>query len=751
MNVGISIDKLYSGKIGGAEQYIRNVIEVFSKTKGIKTILFLNDSAMDSFKEQESETICRICVPEQMKNVNKFYEYFIAKFDIQVLFCPLFYVPYEGCSVPVVASILDIQHEFFPENFSEELLAYRRTETRKTLKESSAIITISEYSKKTIVEKLGVSRKKIYVTYLNSDRSFDIVLNEDRKYKIRMQLPERYIFYPANSWPHKNHKRLIDALEILKKKYHSDCKLVLTGNAFDKENELREYIASKGLSNEVVSLGYIRQKEMPYVFANAEILVFPSLFEGFGIPLVEAMRVGTPIACSECGSVPEIAGDAAVLFDAYDAEDIAAKLNILEKDGELRERLTAQGKIRAKDFSWEKCAQETMKVLTTQCKKRCIRNRKAAILPTVLLILPAFRIDENLQKTLESLAVQEYSHKKIIILCKNRDMVRQMKIMTARYPKLIEVHVQKYLRFLLKKNRKRNIFGIVQSGHIFGDKEEIEKLVLHFISCESKILIIRPRKKGFWGSLLKSDWVKPTYQKYVDYDKIANSLFFIASEHVKILQQIHYWFYGHYQEEIFCVALEQNVNLQYCFRDSIEVLGNLNIERGEEYVDSLKNIERRIKYIPPFIVNEIENEQVSLMNELSNQIYDVKQYYMQIENCRIEFEGICSDGWMSRKCEMEVEVSGTGNVFKLKGENAELTEETMLQVSLDNIIFACKRMERFGKFYIEAELPEGVKEGKHIIRLEMNKVFSAYEKNQDDIRALSVRILEVSLNNIRII
>ena len=336
MIIGIAIQNLYPGKIGGSEQYIRNLISAWEQSEDIKLVLFLNEQAMDSFAHVAGN-VCRVCVPSQLVDVRGYYEYYIAKYDIQVLFCPLFYVPYENSSVPVISTIHDIQYEYFPENFTPDILEYRRKETQKTIDNSSKIITISDFSKKTLIERLAVNEEKIEVIYEDAHHSFYAKIDAERNAKIKEKLPEHYIFYPANGWPHKNHKKLIDAFQILRDKYHTKYRLVLTGNAFNDENKLEEYIMAKGLQDEVLRLGYIEQQDMPYVFHNAEIMVFPSLFEGFGIPLVEAMRAGVPIACSGCGSIPEVAGDAALLFDGYDAEDIAAKVHELEDDAALRD------------------------------------------------------------------------------------------------------------------------------------------------------------------------------------------------------------------------------------------------------------------------------------------------------------------------------------------------------------------------------------------------------------------------------
>ena len=133
MKIGIVIDKLYPGKIGGAEQYVRNIISVMGNKEGIELTLFLNETALGLFENENPERIRCVCVPYQIPRASCLYEYYIAKYGLQVLFCPLFYIPYESCSIPIVTSILDIQYEYYPEYFTSDLLQYRRDETKKRL------------------------------------------------------------------------------------------------------------------------------------------------------------------------------------------------------------------------------------------------------------------------------------------------------------------------------------------------------------------------------------------------------------------------------------------------------------------------------------------------------------------------------------------------------------------------------------------------------------------------------------------
>jgi len=166
-----------------------------------------------------------------------------------------------------------------------------------------------------------------------------------------LQLPEHFIFYPANRWPHKNHDNLLRALVILKKEFHLDIDCVLTGFDYENGYPLRKKIDEYGLNGQVKILGYGTQTEIKQIYKKASMLCFPSLFEGFGLPLLEAMVVGCPVVCSGETSIPEVVGDAAILFDPFNPNDMAKKIHQVWTTPELQKTLVNKGKDQVKKFS----------------------------------------------------------------------------------------------------------------------------------------------------------------------------------------------------------------------------------------------------------------------------------------------------------------------------------------------------------------------------------------------------------------
>lgn len=748
MIIGFAIDKLCPGKIGGAEQYVRNTVSIMGNMEGIELVLFLNEAAMASFEKEESESIHRVCVPYHIQRIKEFYEYYIAKYGVQVLFCPLFYLPCESFSIPVVTSILDIQHEYYPEYFAPDLLQYRRDETRKAIENSNVIITISEFSKMTMIEKLNVDKNKIFVTHLNADSSFDRAIEEERNKEIKERLPEHYIFYPANGWAHKNHRKLIDAYRVLKEKYGTKNKLVLTGNAFNDENKLQAYICERGLKEEVLALGYIEQAEMPYVFANAEMLVFPSLFEGFGIPLVEAMRVGTPIVCSDCGSIPEVVGNAAITFDANDENDMADKIHLLECDVKLREELRQRGYKRATAFSWDKCAVQTLEIL----KKQAIEDGKVmecSYQPKVTILIPVFSNNADLWELVKSVEKQTYPYKKIILFGERRHVLDEVREKGRVYSVNIEVLEQRKLREFLEQSISDNaedIYGVLQAGQVLTDAGDLERIVVESIKNREDVLWIKPKKEGFWGLFLKNRIESEPYQKFLYFDQTVQSILFVRNAQRSYLEDISYWFNGYYQQILCGKLLRSHRTFQFVFMDSIVDKNSVSDMRGIGYLKLLWLLWKMDAYISHALINTNDFGQKQLKSRIVRHDTEIKRYYEQIERRGIEFDGILPDGWISRKCELEVEIPDKEGSLIIAGENSDMIEGVVMTVWIDNRKVICDNIN-IGKFQLEVKIPADINPGRYTLRIEADKTFSYYERTKQDILALSVRIRRMSIHD----
>lgn len=264
-----------------------------------------------------------------------------------------------------VLMIPDIQHEFFPEFFGSAAVEERQRLYADAIGRAAHICAISEFTRQTLIERLGVAPERISAIPLAADPIFFAAGQpaDDAAVLERHGLQAgAYLFFPAHTWHHKNHRTAIDALRILRDRYGLRPTLVCTGGAREAQPLIEEQIAQSGLRDQVRFLGYVPRGDIPVLYRGAAGLLFPSLFEGFGMPVLEAMASGCPVVCSNTTSLPEIAGDAALQADPNDPEAFAAALAELLRNADLAADLRARGRPQAARFSWRRHTIETLGV-----------------------------------------------------------------------------------------------------------------------------------------------------------------------------------------------------------------------------------------------------------------------------------------------------------------------------------------------------------------------------------------------------
>ena len=291
--------------------------------------------------------------------------YGIEKHSLDLWFCPLINLAPRHVKLRSVVSIPDLQPEFFPDFFRKDLLEWARRRYPASCRDATKVITFSEFSRATIIDRYGIAPDKIHVIPLAVSDEFlrppdDATL---RAIKTKYSLPPEYVFYPANTWPHKNHGTLLAALRLLRVKHGRRLACVLTGEERGVHSAILEAVEQHDLREQVHVLGYVERRDIRMLYRGASFLAFPSLFEGFGLPLLEAMASDCPVICSRAASLPEVAGHAALLVDPYNPEDMADAMHRVLTDEELRRALRDAGRERCRQFSWETTARETLKVL----------------------------------------------------------------------------------------------------------------------------------------------------------------------------------------------------------------------------------------------------------------------------------------------------------------------------------------------------------------------------------------------------
>ncbi len=279
----------------------------------------------------------------------------LESLGLDVIFYPRQMVIAKPASLPAVLRLYDIQHEYYPEFFSIGLLERRQKNYRNALARADVIAVSTDHTLHTVQEKMPEYAHKAMRVYPGASIEHAIVPQEKRQEVLtRYQLPERFIFYPANAWLHKNHARLFAALRHLRDSEGLAIPLVCTGRlATEAPYVLKNFAVAAGAETLVHDLGYIPDEDLPAVYQSAEMLVFPSLFEGFGYPIMEAMRNQCPVVCARATCLPEVAGEAALYFDPFDIVDIASAIKQVWQDDELKEVLRQKGQLNIQRFSWQ--------------------------------------------------------------------------------------------------------------------------------------------------------------------------------------------------------------------------------------------------------------------------------------------------------------------------------------------------------------------------------------------------------------
>jgi glycosyltransferase involved in cell wall biosynthesis len=262
-----------------------------------------------------------------------------------VLIAPIYSLALLHTAKPFAYTLHDLQGFYYPENFSWVQRTWHGNVYKYLSRRADRIICESEYVKSDIVRIFGVPDKKIAVIAappLRQERG-EFGPNELEQVRRRLDLPDRFVFYPAQFWPHKNHLRLIEAFRQVATEV-PDLRLVLTGKKRDEYEAVMQTIEAAGLTNRVKHLGYIEHADLLAIYHLAAGLVMPSLFESVSIPIYEAFQAGTPVAASGILSIPEQVGEAGLLFDPYTSSSIAESILKLVKDPEFADMLGKRGR-----------------------------------------------------------------------------------------------------------------------------------------------------------------------------------------------------------------------------------------------------------------------------------------------------------------------------------------------------------------------------------------------------------------------
>ncbi|MEM4230902.1 MAG: glycosyltransferase family 1 protein [Candidatus Pacearchaeota archaeon] len=282
------------------------------------------------------------------------------KEKIDVFFSPTHYLPFVTRG-PSVIAILDVSYLHFPELFRKKDLYQLKFWGKYSMNKAKKIITISRASKNDIIKEYGVNPSKVVVIYpgIKEISNIKYKLSDMDKLKKKYKISGNYILFVGTIQPRKNIARLIEAFS----KLETDLDLVIIGKKGWMWEDILKAPQKFGIENRVKFLHEVPDDELPTFYKNAVCFVLPSLYEGFGLPILEAMKFGCPVLASNVSSLPEAGGDAALYCNPENVDDIAKNLESIIQNSELREQLVKKGFEQVKKFSWENAARETLKVL----------------------------------------------------------------------------------------------------------------------------------------------------------------------------------------------------------------------------------------------------------------------------------------------------------------------------------------------------------------------------------------------------
>ena len=378
MKIGIDARFLTHPQPGGFKTYSENLIAALAKLDNENEyILYVDRPPTHGCKIPASANFVSRVVPGLLPVMGMPWREQVglasqaAKDRIDLFHSPCLTAPLR-LACPLVLTIHDMIWAFpgeFPQNGARSLQRklmewYYRLVPRYASKRAAAIITVSHAAKESIIEHLGLDAEHIFVTYEAANQCFRQVKDEQRLEAVRRKygLPLDFILAIGSADPRKNINALIQAYSLLPQELQEKHQLVIVWTHSLLADELSRKIEALGLEKCIRFLQQIPTDDLVLLYNAASLFVFPSLYEGFGLPLVEAMACGTPVVAANNSSIPEIVGDAALLVGDNDLRVMSTAITHVLEDKSARERLLHYGRIRANEFSWEKCAGETLEV-----------------------------------------------------------------------------------------------------------------------------------------------------------------------------------------------------------------------------------------------------------------------------------------------------------------------------------------------------------------------------------------------------
>jgi len=375
--IGINALYLLPGKVGGSETYLRNLVKGLAAIdRENEYVIFINRETQGENRGTSPNFRIVVCPfraanrPLRILWEQGVLPWYVKRHKINVLLSAGMTAPVL-CPAVSVLMLFDLQHINQPGNFPWFSLLFLRSIIYASARSADGVLTISHQVKNDIIRSYHLPPEHIEVTHLAVDHSAFALHGPPDTVTVKEHygLPDRFILYAASSLPHKNHERLFQAFRRVRERV-PEIQLVLIGARDKGEEALIRTIKEQGLEQTVILLGWIPLEDVPSIYRASEVFVFPTLHEGFGLPIIEAMSCGVPVVCSRIEPLLEVAGDAVLFVDPLSPDEIAAAIIKVVTDPPAREHLISKGLVRSNEFTWKATATKTLAFLTAIAAER---------------------------------------------------------------------------------------------------------------------------------------------------------------------------------------------------------------------------------------------------------------------------------------------------------------------------------------------------------------------------------------------
>ena len=364
----IAIDAHSVGnKLGGNESYAKNLIEALAEIDGVNqyTIFVTRREARERFSNRWPNFQVRTTPPHTpFVRIPLTLSAELRRNRVDVLHVQFTAPPFSPC--PVVVSIHDLSFEHLPQTFKRRSRMQLRLTVRRSARNAAQVIALSEHTRADLIDTYNLRPEKVNVVPLAAPDAFAPVRDDNELQRVRQiyGIDGSYILSVGSIQPRKNLRRLIEAYSLLQQQ-QSECKLpqlVLVGKNAWLYDETLQLLKDRDVGASIVLTGYVPESDLPALYSGALCFVYPSYFEGFGLPPLEAMKCGAAVIVGNKTSLPEVVGDAALMIDPFDVNSIAAAIQKVISDSDFRSELRVKGIQRAKQFDWKETARRTLAV-----------------------------------------------------------------------------------------------------------------------------------------------------------------------------------------------------------------------------------------------------------------------------------------------------------------------------------------------------------------------------------------------------